>query len=399
MSYERREFAGGAVAATVTVGLAGATSAPGETFTISATTGWPTGAAGKFTVVVDRATASEEKILCTSRSGGVVTIDTRGYDGTTGVTHVPGSATVELCITAVDVDEANRAVAQTIGLVTTKGDSIVASSANTFSRLPVGTDNHVRIADAAQTTGQKWGLVTPVNVSGLVGITKGGLATATGTNTFATLAVGTNDQVLIADSTAGTGNKWGQVATGGIADEAITGDKIAASAIGNTKLQSNSVNTLQLFNGAVTTDKIADAAITEAKLAVTSTTSYTPSWTAAGGTAPAIGSGTLTGRYMKIGKMVDFWIYLRGAADTTWGSGVNFWSFTLPPACTSIASQLQPVVVLVYDSSGSNYDVGDHRQAGVFGGETTVLTNLHSTAPVTFANQDVVAIYGRIEVQ
>lgn len=45
--------------------------------------------------------------------------------------------------------------------------------------------------------------------------TKGDLIAATGASTPARLAVGANDQVLIADSTAATGLKWGTPAAGG----------------------------------------------------------------------------------------------------------------------------------------------------------------------------------------
>lgn len=46
--------------------------------------------------------------------------------------------------------------------------------------------------------------------------TKGDLIAATGASTPARLAVGTNDQVLIADSTTATGLKWGTAAAGGM---------------------------------------------------------------------------------------------------------------------------------------------------------------------------------------
>lgn len=46
--------------------------------------------------------------------------------------------------------------------------------------------------------------------------TKGDLIAATGASTPARLAVGTNDQVLIADSTAATGIKWGAAPAGGM---------------------------------------------------------------------------------------------------------------------------------------------------------------------------------------
>jgi len=46
--------------------------------------------------------------------------------------------------------------------------------------------------------------------------TKGDLIAATGASTPARLGVGTNDQVLIADSTTATGLKWGTPASGGM---------------------------------------------------------------------------------------------------------------------------------------------------------------------------------------
>lgn len=44
-------------------------------------------------------------------------------------------------------------------LVTTKGDVVAATAANTLARIAVGTDGYALIADAASTPGVKWGLV------------------------------------------------------------------------------------------------------------------------------------------------------------------------------------------------------------------------------------------------
>jgi len=57
--------------------------------------------------------------------------------------------------------------------------------------------------------------------------------------------------------------------------------------------------------------------------------SYTVSWTAAT-TNPSIGNGTLTGRYVQIGKTVICSISLTMGSTTTYGSGN--WSFSLPYA-------------------------------------------------------------------
>ena len=54
---------------------------------------------------------------------------------------------------------------------------------------------------------------------------------------------------------------------------------------------------------------------------------YTVSWTA-GTTNPAIGNGTLIGRYTQIGKTVMGSIYLKCGSTTTYGSGA--WLFGLP---------------------------------------------------------------------
>jgi len=55
--------------------------------------------------------------------------------------------------------------------------------------------------------------------------------------------------------------------------------------------------------------------------------SYTVSWTAAT-TNPAIGNGTLTGRYIVIGKLCTYVLGLVMGSTTTYGSGN--WAFSLP---------------------------------------------------------------------
>jgi len=54
---------------------------------------------------------------------------------------------------------------------------------------------------------------------------------------------------------------------------------------------------------------------------------YTPVWTGSGSN-PAIGDGTLTGRYVLIGKLVSVWIAMTAGGSTTFGAGT--WSFSLP---------------------------------------------------------------------
>jgi hypothetical protein len=60
------------------------------------------------------------------------------------------------------------------------------------------------------------GTVTVTNSMATAIDAKGDLVPGTGADTFARLAVGANDTVLIADSTAATGLKWGTPASGGM---------------------------------------------------------------------------------------------------------------------------------------------------------------------------------------
>jgi hypothetical protein len=57
---------------------------------------------------------------------------------------------------------------------------------------------------------------------------------------------------------------------------------------------------------------------------------YNVEWTAAGGTSPVIGDGTLLGRCRKIGKTVFVNIKWSAGSTTTYGSPGQVWRFSLP---------------------------------------------------------------------
>jgi hypothetical protein len=76
---------------------------------------------GNFYVCIDRGLASEEKILCSSRSGNNLTVFSnglttgRGADGTSITAH-SNNAAVEHVFTATDADEANSHVNASTGV-------------------------------------------------------------------------------------------------------------------------------------------------------------------------------------------------------------------------------------------------------------------------------------------
>lgn len=110
MAYDRRSFAGAATATTISSGIDSSTLS----ISIADATGWPSGSGGDFFAVIDRGTATEEKVRVASRSTLSLTVATggRGVDGTAAVAH-SASAAIEVCVTATDLDEANAHIADT----------------------------------------------------------------------------------------------------------------------------------------------------------------------------------------------------------------------------------------------------------------------------------------------
>lgn len=171
----RREYQGAAQSAYLTVSLGGTTG--DLTIYCDDLSNWPTGVSGRpFYVVIDRNTAAEEKILCASRSGNVITVynvggnNGRGADGTSITAH-SNNAVIEHVFTAVDADEANSHVNDTTtdvhpqyvleSTVNAKGDILIGTANDVVSRQGVGTNGQILSANSAQSTGLEWVTPTP----------------------------------------------------------------------------------------------------------------------------------------------------------------------------------------------------------------------------------------------
>ena len=125
----------------------------------SALLGGVTLAAGnvdQFTVAIDPDTANEEIVFITGNSGDTFTI-VRGRSGSTAITHASG-ATVRHVLTSNDLDYFNTAIQPS--QLTAKGALITATAASTASTLSVGTNGQVLTADSTEAKGIKWATPT-----------------------------------------------------------------------------------------------------------------------------------------------------------------------------------------------------------------------------------------------
>jgi hypothetical protein len=137
-SWIRRQFKNGvSISDYIPAGMSNVATS----FTAHDGTTFPDGSAGNFIVTVDQFLTTEERILCSARSGAVFTVASggRGYNGTTAQIHGTNAPILHTS-DAQDFDEANQVAVQTLGAITAQGDLLVGSSANNLVKLAKGAN-------------------------------------------------------------------------------------------------------------------------------------------------------------------------------------------------------------------------------------------------------------------
>lgn len=118
-----------------------------------------------------------------------------------------GTFTVNEILTAALMNQIGGDInVSSSALVTAKGDMTVATAANTLARLAVGSNGQALVADSTQTPGVKW-----ANAATAWASAKGDLLVASAANAASRLAVGSDGQFLVAASGQANGAHWSSI--------------------------------------------------------------------------------------------------------------------------------------------------------------------------------------------
>ncbi len=129
--------------------------------------------------------------------------------------------------TWVTTDDAN---AIQNAIVDAKGDIVAASANDTPARLAVGTDNQRLVAASGETTGLKYVSDTQNTVIDA----EGDLLVGDAADTLQRLAIGTTGQVLTVDTSVDGKIKWAAASGGGKVLQVVQGNTTTATTVSST---------------------------------------------------------------------------------------------------------------------------------------------------------------------
>lgn len=173
-----RNYVNGAPLLTLTV----AVNSADTILEVGSTAGYP---AAPFTMALERGTVNEEVVLCSVVAATTFSV-TRGWDGTSAKSHSVGAA-IEHTTAAIDYNQSNAHINNTV---------------------PNPHPEYV-----------------PRSSYGV----KGQVLVGTGEGTFAARAAGSAGQILLADPSTATGDRWGNLPSSAVVDGSVTGAKLSDS--------------------------------------------------------------------------------------------------------------------------------------------------------------------------
>jgi len=340
--YILKSYDGGAETTTLTSPF----TVSGTTLVVANGSTFPDGSSGPFVVVVDRGLATEEKFLIdttTGTNGTTFNIQQDAYDGTSASSHAVG-ATVEHCLDAYSLEQANRYV----NLQSARGD-LIAHNNITTTKLAVGANNTVLVADSAQSLGLKYSTVGSASIA---------------------------DNAIIEAK---------------LADDAVTKVKIADSAVDAARLDTASAGT----TGQVLARNTSASSGIEWQTLVTASSMPSGSITMFGGDGVTAPSGWLYCRGQAVSRTENAALF--SAISTTYGSGNGTSTFNLPdlqskfPVGKGSASWSN---VIAEAGGSANSVVVTHSHGGVTQqGISTANITIHDTPGLT-TNGNHVTGYG-----
>lgn len=166
---------------------------------VDSVTGFPS---APFTIVIDPDGGNKEVCLVTAVAGTTLTV-TRGYGGTTALTQSSGAVVRHMAVAADFEDAADHIAETTTAHGLTLANVVLKDATQTLTNKTLDSTN---VIPEAAVTNLVTDLAAKVAKSTLT--TKGDIYAASAASTPTRVAVGSNGQVLTADSTQSSGMKW-----------------------------------------------------------------------------------------------------------------------------------------------------------------------------------------------